>query len=66
MCALDQEEMARSSSANGKETTASGRLSGVNGDSGVNKGGQLTVKEDRVEGVVTWATYFQYAKDSGG
>ena len=28
--------------------------------------GKLTVEEDRIEGVVTWATYIQYAKDSGG
>lgn len=29
-------------------------------------GGKLTVEEDRIEGVVTWATYIQYAKDGGG
>jgi hypothetical protein len=29
-------------------------------------GGMLTVKEDRVEGVVTWATYIQYVRDGGG
>lgn len=28
--------------------------------------GKLTVEEDRIEGVVTWATYIQYAKDGGG
>lgn len=28
--------------------------------------GKLTVKEDRIEGVVTWATYIKYAKDGGG
>lgn len=28
--------------------------------------GKLTVKEDRVEGVVTWATYIKYAKAGGG
>lgn len=45
----------------------SGRSAGVNKeDAEENKGGQLTVKEDRVEGQVTWATYLKYAKDSGG
>lgn len=29
-------------------------------------GGKLIVKEDRVEGVVTWSTYVQYARDGGG
>lgn len=45
----------------------SGRSAGVNKEGAEeNKGGQLTVKEDRVEGQVTWATYLKYAKDSGG
>lgn len=57
---LDQKRTATPSSANGKEMPVR------KGNSDVNKGGQLTVKEDRVEGEVTWATYFQYAKDSGG
>jgi hypothetical protein len=54
------------SSAGGKKLSATGRLSSVKRDSNVKKGGQLTVKEDRVEGQVTWATYAQYAEDGGG
>jgi len=48
-----------SSSVGGKAMTAKdGNAEG--------KTGTLTVKEDRTEGVVTWATYTQYAKDGGG
>ncbi|XP_024398184.1 uncharacterized protein [Physcomitrium patens] len=44
----------------------SGRVTGVESDIDGDKGGKLTVKEDRAEGEVTWATYIQYAKDGGG
>ena len=62
---LNQEKILHSSS-DGKKLSGSGRKSGAKSDSNVNKGGQLTVKEDRVEGQVTWATYAQYARDGGG
>lgn len=63
---LSQKKGGYTSSADGKKLSASGRLSSVKRDSNVKKGGQLTVKEDRIEGQVTWATYAQYAKDGGG
>jgi hypothetical protein len=63
---LSQKKGGYTSSANGKKLSASGRLSSGKCDCDVKKGGQLTVKEDRVEGQVIWATYAQYAKDGGG
>ncbi|KAG0577462.1 hypothetical protein KC19_5G158000 [Ceratodon purpureus] len=63
---LNQKKLISSRSADGKKLAGSGRLSDVKSERSVNKGGQLTVKEDRVEGEVTWATYAQYAKDGGG
>lgn len=41
-------------------------IPGIKDDKTIGKQGSLTVKEDRVEGEVTWATYSQYAKDGGG
>ena len=41
-------------------------MPGIKGDKIVGQKGSLTVKEDRVQGEVTRATYYRYAKDGGG
>jgi ABC-type multidrug transport system ATPase subunit len=47
-----------------KGTILSGHVKGEKIVGGIK--GSLTVKEDRVEGQVSWAAYTQYAKDGGG
>lgn len=63
---VNQKKGGYSGSADGRKLSSSGRQSGFKRDKSVNRGGQLTVKEDRVEGEVTWGTYAEYAKDGGG
>ncbi|KAG0612580.1 hypothetical protein M758_6G039100 [Ceratodon purpureus] len=48
------------------KSSQKGTSFGVESGKIVGRKGSLTVKEDRVEGEVTWATYSRYAKDGGG